>query len=251
MTKLHAAVRVGDVDAVCALIRQGADVEAPDEDGYSPLLRCVSERPSLDCLRALIKSNADVDFACPDGYTALHVLAMGHWDEETEEYMGVLLEANAKTEVYLHGDSSGQVGQWTPLMLAVYESSAGPVQRLIEAGANVEAVDELGRTPLMLAAKQSNQTEEKTRFLCKAGADTKRKSFEGKTAYQYALEFVNVLVAGQRDPSVQLLLDQQKDEFLARLGQMGHSGGEIFFPNVNANIRKTIDNWPRVLQLLQ
>ena len=75
---------------------------------------------------------------------------------------------------------------WTPLMLAAAHNSNPEVLKvLIEAGADVNAKDTDGLTPLMLAA-QHNPNPKALTALLEAGADAKAKNNEGKTALDCA-----------------------------------------------------------------
>ena len=62
---------------------------------------------------------------------------------------------------------------WTPLYLAVQQGSEAAAARLLEACAEVDAVDKDGSTPLMLAARKGRL--ELVRLLLDAGADPARK----------------------------------------------------------------------------
>ena len=64
----------------------------------------------------------------------------------TPEIVQLLLEKGAEIEAR---DTYG----WTPLMIAIWYSTPKIVQLLIEKGAEVNARDKDGLTPLMIAAK--------------------------------------------------------------------------------------------------
>jgi ankyrin repeat protein len=66
-------------------------------------------------------------------------------------------------------------------------SNPEAVTTLLEAGAEVNARDELAWTPLMIAA-YSSRNPEVIKALLDAGAATELKSDEGKTALDYARE---------------------------------------------------------------
>ena len=75
---------------------------------------------------------------------------------------------------------------WTPLMFAAgYNTSMEVLRVLLGAEAEVNAKNKDGRTPLMAAARY-NSNPEVLGGLIGAGADAKVKDNEGKTALDYA-----------------------------------------------------------------
>jgi ankyrin repeat protein len=74
----------------------------------------------------------------------------------------------------------------TPLMFAAeYNSNADMIEALIKAGADLHAKDQLGHTPLMYAA-MLNHNPKVIAVLFKAGADVNAQDKNGKTALDYA-----------------------------------------------------------------
>ena len=68
------AVKAHDVAGVGALIKKGANVNAPDLDGTTPLMVAVHERDA-EMIQALLKAGADVNATNRYGATALHTAA--------------------------------------------------------------------------------------------------------------------------------------------------------------------------------
>src|SRR5512142_184038 len=96
------------------------------------------DRPAV---RALLAKQADVNAAQVDGTTALHWAVRANDLEMTE----MLLNAGAKAT------TANQSGA-TPMLLAAINGNAAILERLIQAGADVNApVSETGDTALMLA----------------------------------------------------------------------------------------------------
>ena len=145
---------------------------------------------TADELRVILASGADVNEATADGYTALHMAAKADWNEDEDGRMQLLLEAGANTEAVA---STQYVPGWTPLMLAAWEGYAAQLRKLIAFGSNVEATDECGQTALMLAVLQTHQPVEKVKALLDAGADPHKRSLEGKTALDYAVEHLGIV----------------------------------------------------------
>jgi uncharacterized protein len=77
---------------------------------------------------------------------------------------------------------------WTPLMRALEADHVGVAERLIEAGADVNAAAETGTTVLMVGAGRGHA--EIVNLLLEGGADASATDMHGKTA----LDVVGVLV---------------------------------------------------------
>jgi uncharacterized protein len=69
-----AAVKAHDVAGVGALLKKGANVNAPDLDGTTPLMVAVHERDAA-MIQALLQAGADVNVTNRYGATALHTAA--------------------------------------------------------------------------------------------------------------------------------------------------------------------------------
>ena len=85
----------------------------------------------------------------------------------------------------------------TPLMLACRSGDANEVDRLIASGADVNARNNSGTTPLMYA-KTAAVGSGDTRVLCAlidAGADVNAKDAAGRTALDYLVERSEHIIA--------------------------------------------------------
>ena len=98
---LHQAVAAGDIAGVQRLLLAGADVNAPDELGATPLHLAVAEG-GIAVVQELLAAGAGVNFADNDGLTPLH-LAAG-WDDATA--VNALLSAGANVHAR---DNGGRV----------------------------------------------------------------------------------------------------------------------------------------------
>ncbi|MQA90164.1 MAG: hypothetical protein GEU90_08010 [Gemmatimonas sp.] len=155
------AVKNGDVDAVRHLIESGADVNAAEGDGMTPL-HWAAGRGDVEVARLLLEAGADVSAGTRIGtYTPLHLaVERGH-----TAVSKLLIDAGADIA------ATTANGWATPLHLAAAaEEGEDIVAALIEAGADVNEKEKAaGQTPLIFAASYG-RTESVKRLLA-AGAD--------------------------------------------------------------------------------
>ena len=159
-----------DPELVRAMVRDGADVNARDKKGETPL-HLVTDRALA---QALIDAGADITARERFSYTPLHIACM----DDKEEIIECLI--HAKADVNALGDDGV-----TPLHLA---RSAAAVKLLVQNGADLNAQNKEGDTALMVRAANSNSDVILIQALLDAGADPNIKNKWGKTALQYAQE---------------------------------------------------------------
>jgi len=146
---IHLAAQFGQEETVALLIQQGACVNASWEaEGLMPLhlvIKCeeVDEDQKLRIVELLVKAGADIEAAANGQYTPFHVACR----KGCFKIMNFLVEHGADIEASL-----GE-GGWTFLHVAVSLGHKYLVQKLIELGANKNALLENGQTPLDIALK--------------------------------------------------------------------------------------------------
>ena len=168
-----------------------------------------------DLRRVLEETGLDVSTPGEGGYTALHYAAMADWNESEDGRTRLLLELGADTEA--RAETQGIPG-CTPLMLAASEGFAAQVRTLINYGADINAQDRLGRTPLMHALDSGLDVLTKVQLLLDAGADIRIKDSKGWMALDHARSHFRVLNAidpacPYKSTEIPDLLDPKGDDY--------------------------------------
>ncbi len=153
---LRQAAKRGDVEATNLLLQQGANIDAADNSGETPL-HIAAFNSSSEVGRVLLERGANIEAADKAGWTPLHYAAQkGH-----SEVVKVLLDAKANIDA---ADKGGR----TPLNYAAQWGHSEVVKILLEQGANKDAADNYGNTPLHDAA--FNGRSEMVKALLEKGA---------------------------------------------------------------------------------
>ena len=150
----------GDLEAVRRLLREGADVNAPQGDGMTAL-HWAAERGDAELADVLLYAGARVDAGTRIGhYTPLHLASRRAGATVVEVLLDAGSDPNASTT------NSGA----TPLHLAAATGDPAVVEVLVEAGADVNGREGAwGQTPLIFAAASNRIAA--MEVLLGAGAD--------------------------------------------------------------------------------
>ncbi|WP_338482336.1 ankyrin repeat domain-containing protein [Wolbachia endosymbiont (group A) of Ophion costatus] len=169
--KLLKVAKSGDIQEVNSLINKGANVNATDQDGKTPL-HWAAVKGHEEVVEALLgKHGIDVNLADKNKDTPLHsVLKKDNIDINV---LNALLRAEGINVNAQDKDNR------TPLHWATGRDNVEVVNVLIIKGADVNAQDKDNRTPLHFAAQNNNK--EIVDALIKAGADVNIKDEDGKT----------------------------------------------------------------------
>ncbi len=162
---LDQAVRRNDDSKIKQLIAQGANVNAKQDLGRTPLILAAG-LGHLRSLEALIAAGADVNASDVSGYTALMIAASKYTGLDM---VNALIRAGANVNIASVRDRFENKLGWSPLIFAVRNGSLYVVNALIQAGADVNAEDSYHLTVLDHAIWERD--DEKVSALIKAGVN--------------------------------------------------------------------------------
>ena len=164
------------VGAIYVLLESGADINITDIDGDTCLMHAVVGNCSKEVLQAIIDHGADVNATNKENHTAL----MSACQLSDACAITVLLGSGADPNTADdNGDTCLHVGILKNLNKEV-------IQTIIDHGANVDAINKLNVTPLMVASNKGNA--DAINLLLNARADPNITSVNGGTWLHAALE---------------------------------------------------------------
>ena len=177
--RLLQAVKDLNVEAARALLKDGADVHAPDADG-STALHWAAQRNHLQLVGLLLDNGANAGAASRYNITPLYLAALNG----SSPVITRLLDAGADPNTATH---EGQ----TVLMTAALTGAPDAVRLLVARGARVDEREPYrGQTALMWAAAEGNTRA--AEVLLEAGADLTAKSPGGFTPFLFAVRNAHV-----------------------------------------------------------
>ena len=203
---IHDAADNGDLAGVQAELDKGADVNAKDNDGWTPL-HIAASKNHREIVELLIAKGADVNatgesssvFIWQGGFTPLHYVAVNGHKEILELLISEGADVNAKADNGLtprdwainrsHTKIANLLrtygGKTSSIHFGVGDGDLAGVQALLDAGAEVNAKDENGWAPLHRAAYGGH--EEIAELLISEGADVNAKDNSGYTPLDLAI----------------------------------------------------------------
>ncbi|MFP3030265.1 MAG: ankyrin repeat domain-containing protein [Wolbachia sp.] len=144
---LHSAARENKVIEAEDLLKKGADINAKDDKGWTPLHEAAS-KGSLELAKLFVKERADVNAKNNKGWTPLHeAVQSGH-----SNIVEFLIDTNG-TDIEAKSNNEKN----TPLHVAADTGQLGIVNLLANKKANVNAVNKYGKKPLDIAKEKNHQ----------------------------------------------------------------------------------------------
>uniref|UniRef100_V9KH67 Palmitoyltransferase n=1 Tax=Callorhinchus milii TaxID=7868 RepID=V9KH67_CALMI len=140
-TPLHWATRHGHLSMVVTLMKYGADPSLVDREGFTCLHLAVQFQ-HMSIIAYIVAKGQDVDALDMNGQTPLILATRKIIGPEPTRF---LTKLNASINI------ADKVQQNTPLHWAVMSGNVAAAVVLLDAGANVEAENAMGETPLTMA----------------------------------------------------------------------------------------------------
>ena len=196
---------VSEVRAVIGLL---SDINEKDKGGMTALMWAAWKNPNLEVIKVLIDAGADVSIMDNSGNTALDYAKRDLnynklkseiykllWSKDAtlpkDSYFVELCGSGTASEVIraikggANVNASDRYGVSPIFWAAWLNSDAAVISALLESGANPNVSYEGGKTPLIMAAS-SNPNPEVVIALLKSGADPKAQDASGNKAIDYA-----------------------------------------------------------------
>ena len=173
------AVKKQDVQAVRSLLKQKANVNATEADGFTAL-HWAAQRNDVQLVELLLGAGANVKASTRYNITPLYLASVNGNAATMERLLNAGADANG----------TSQEGQ-TMLMTAALSGKADAVRLLLTRGAKVDTREPYkGQTALMWAAAEGNTAA--VDVLLEAGADLKLKSNGGFTPLLFAVRNAHI-----------------------------------------------------------
>ena len=176
-TTLMIASKKCDIELIEQLLDAGANADSADQDRMTPLLSAVEEGSPL-VVNTFIAHSVNLNTKGPNGRTALHFATLSErFGPRSDEIFLTLIDSHIDKEAV---DEEGQ----TALMLAIKTGKLRRTRLLLDRGADVSAVDPRDGDTLLHWAVRSG--EEFVTLLLEKGANTEAKDRLGQTPLHLA-----------------------------------------------------------------
>jgi ankyrin repeat protein len=247
---LHIVASRGDTNMATRLLDKGANPNAEDLEGKTPLYNALHGPPRpIEMVRLLIARGSDVNrrhiIKPPSGQTMSHYPLIDAIAESQQEIVDAMLEAKADLNV---------VNQdLTPLMVSVRTERADIVERLLRAGANPNQGTAFEPLPLFTAVGWGTKASAMVEALLKHGADPNFVNRDSQTPMFFGLsqpEILQLLLDYKADPNKGNPLPELLRRRAASASPFGGFVGAAGFPAVPGTPPKPSD-YPAIEVLLK
>ena len=133
-------------EVVEQMIKNGADVNARDRFGFTPLLFAIRDNKNLAVVKMLLEHGADVNSKTDHDLTAL-MMAVSLNDDIDINIISTLIAKGADV------NARNEVGQTALMLAAMHNENPEIIETLINYGANVKYKDKDGKTALDYSEK--------------------------------------------------------------------------------------------------
>jgi uncharacterized protein len=175
---LHAAAHAGDGARIAKLAAGGADLNARDGNGRTPL-HVATFAKQRAAVQALAKAGANLNLLENDRYDAVTIASVANDEETLRRLLSLGASAKQVTSRY----------DGTALIAAAHLGHAGVVQQLIAAGAPLDHVNNLHWTATIesiVLGDGGARHQATLKALIAAGANLQLADREGRTPLQLA-----------------------------------------------------------------
>ncbi|XP_033725932.1 poly [ADP-ribose] polymerase tankyrase-1-like isoform X2 [Pecten maximus] len=177
---LHYAANAGRADVILFLVQKGSNCNIQSASMKTPLMYAVIKGDTL-CVSLLIKAGADLDITDEKGTSALHLAS---FTMPVKHYIvQLLLKGGANVNI---ANKKGA----TPLMMSVTTRDLALIEMLLDGGADVDKVDAMRRSPIHSVVELSSRAVPTiTRLLIQRGADINAVDKNGNTPLSKSIRF--------------------------------------------------------------
>lgn len=246
---LHEAVLNRDATAVEALIKAGVDLnEIADQWRRTPLM-LACEYPSAPLVELLAAGGADVNFKAGNGETAVYYLltnaiinlgrGMSQTNKDIVKMLQIMLANGLNVNAAVDNEANTALNLLCQAGYYLADLNASLAEELIDAGADINQPNQLGKTPLMSFADRGNEMKYGiAELLLDNDADVTYVDQLGNTSLIYAAGNSDQM-SGKR--IVSLILEKDRST-LERVNNAGQTAMDVAIQQNNEAVVKQLMN---------